>query len=75
MFDKKVFGERLSSLRIAANISQHALGLAMSVGKSAISMMENGQRAASAEMLCALADYFNVSLDYLVGRSDNPNKC
>ena len=74
MFDKKIFGERLFALRTAANISQQTLGLEMSIGKSAISMMENGQRSASAEILIALADYFDVSLDYLVGRSDDPSR-
>lgn len=74
MFDKKIFGERLSALRTSANLSQQSLGLELSVGKSAISMMESGQRAASADMLCALADYFDVSLDYLCGRSDDPSR-
>ena len=33
---------------------------------------EKGEREPTAPLLIALADYFDVSLDYLVGRSDNP---
>lgn len=72
MFDKKVFGERLSSLRNSRSLSQQAIADILGVGKSAISMMESGNRAASADVLVALADYFDVSLDYLVGRTDKP---
>lgn len=74
MLDKKIFGERLLELRKQKVISQQALAQMLSVGKSAVSMMENGQRAASADILIALADYFDVSLDYLVGRSDDPTR-
>ena len=74
MLDKKSFGERLLSLRQHSQISQQVLAQELAVGKSAISMMESGQRAASADLLIALADYFDVSLDYLVGRSDDPSR-
>lgn len=74
MLDKKKFGERVSILRQSKNDSQLKLATFLGVGKSAISMIENGQRAASADMLVALADYFDVSLDYLVGRSDDPTR-
>ena len=72
MFDKKRFGERLASLRNSRAVSQQALADVLGVGKSAVSMMESGNRAASADVLIALADYFDVSLDYLCGRSDDP---
>ena len=72
MFDKKIFGERLLALRQQKNASQLVLAERLGVGKSAISMMESGQRAASADILVSLADYFGVSLDYLCGRTDNP---
>ena len=38
-----------------------------------ISMLESSQRSPSFEVLTALADFFDVSLDYLCGRSDNPH--
>jgi len=72
MLDKKIFSDRVRTLRIAQNEPQQKLAEHLGVGKSAISMLESGQRAASADMLIALADYFDVSLDYLTGRSENP---
>ena len=72
MFDKKVFSERLKSLRVAQNLSQVALGHVLDMRKSSISMMESANNAVSVEILCALADYFDVSLDYLCGRTDDP---
>jgi len=74
MLDKKIFGDRVRTLRIAQNEPQQKLAERLGVGKSAISMLESGQRAASADMLIALADYFGTSLDYLVGRSDDPTR-
>lgn len=74
MFDKKMFGERLSYLRQKKSVSQPILAQFLGIGKSAVSMMESGQRAASADILVALADYFDVSIDYLVGRSNDPTR-
>ena len=45
---------------------------ALGLSKAAISQFETGKSQPSAAVLIALADYFNVSLDYLVGRSDTP---
>ena len=70
MFDKKLLGQRLRTLRSEAKIPQRTLSTQLNIGKSAISMIESGQRATSLEVIYILADYFNVSLDYLVGRTD-----
>lgn len=72
MFSKEIFAERLGFLRKNAGITQSALAAAIGINRTAITLMESGERAASIEVLCALADYFNVSIDYLVGRSDDP---
>ncbi len=72
MFDRKIFSERVLSLRKSANMSQTELGMAVGISYFAIGKIEKGERATSIEVLCALADYFDVSLDYLVGRSDDP---
>ena len=74
MFDKNIFCNRLLQLRKQKNISQAKLAEIIGISYHTISKIENKQRAASIEVLCALADYFNVSLDYLVGRSDNPER-
>lgn len=74
MMYRNIFSERLTALRNAANISQRTLAKDLSLTGPAITMMEKAARSPSFEVLCALADYFDVSLDYLVGRSDNPER-
>jgi len=72
MYDEKIFPQRLKGLRIASNLSQGELGKIIGVKKSAISDIENGRRTTTFEKLYALADYFDVSTDYLLGRTDEP---
>lgn len=70
---RTVFSERLSILRLAQKISMVKLGEAVSISDEAIRLLERGKRSPSFEVLLALADYFDVSLDYLAGRTDNPD--
>ena len=49
-----------------------SLGEQLSVTDEAVRLLEKGKRSPSFEVLCALADYFDVSIDYLVGRSASP---
>lgn len=42
------------------------------MSQNSISQYKNGVREADNQTLTALADYFNVSIDYLLGRTDNP---
>lgn len=58
--------------RSKAGVSQRALGAAVGLTNASIAMLERGKRSPSFEVFLALADYFNVSLDYLCGRSDDP---
>jgi transcriptional regulator with XRE-family HTH domain len=74
MFDKNIFSQRLRSLRKAKNLNQNQLGQAVGLTQFAISKIERAERAASIEVICALADYFDISVDYLIGRSDDPNR-
>ena len=74
MFEKDLFAQRLYQLRMSKNDSRERLAEVLGVSYHSISKMEKSQRAASIEVLCAIADYFDVSLDYLVGRSDNPER-
>ena len=74
MFPKKIFAEKISTLRNLKKLSQEALGKELGVTKATISRIESTNRAVSVDLSCALADYFNVSLDYLVGRSDDPKR-
>ncbi len=63
---------RLKSLRKAKKISQLKLALDLNMNQNTVSRYETGEREADYVTLVEIADYFNVSLDYLLGRTDNP---
>ena len=65
---------RLRKLRKMKKISQLKLALDLNMNQNSISRYENGEREADYKTLIRFADYFNVSLDYLLGRSDEMNK-
>ena len=69
-----MFSERLLACRVRKGLSQKALADIVGLTDAAVTMMEKSRRAPSFDTLCALADYFDVSLDYLVGRSDDPTR-
>ena len=69
---RKSFSERLCALRKEYNYSLSALGGKLGITDEAVRLLEKGKRSPSFEVLCALAELFSVSLDYLVGRSDDP---
>ena len=48
------------------------LAIELCISQNSISRFENGVRKPDYDTLIQIADYFNVSLDYLVGRTDNP---
>ena len=63
---------RLKALRRARNISQLKLAMDLNMNQNSISRYENLEREADYETLIRLADYFHVSIDYLLGRTDDP---
>lgn len=63
---------RLQELRKQKKLSQLKVALDLNMNQNSISRYENGEREADYETLLRFADYFNVSLDYLFGRTDNP---
>ena len=63
---------RLKELRKENNITQLKLAMDLSISQNTISRYETGERQADYETLIAIADYFGVSLDYLLERTDNP---
>ena len=65
------FSARLKQLREEANLNQTELGRIVGVSRSAIAMYEAGEREPDFEVEEALADFFNVPIDYLRGRQDN----
>lgn len=64
---------RLRELRIKRRMSQLALATALDTTQNSISRYETGEREADYKTLVAIADFFNVSIDYLLERTDNPN--
>lgn len=68
MENKNKFKDVLREIRLEKNVSQVKLAEDVGVSKGIISMWENGQREPTLSSLVVLADYFGVSLDFLVGR-------
>ena len=60
----------LRELRKEKKVSQRELGELLGISDRNIRFYESGEHRPDFEGLLKLADYFNVSLDYLVGRSD-----
>ena len=63
---------RLKYLRKSRKISQLRLALDLNMNQNSISRYETGEREADYATLISFADYFDVSIDYLLGRTDNP---
>ena len=63
---------RLKELRKQKNITQIKLAMDLNLSQNSISRYELGEREAGYATLIAFADYFNVSLDYLLERTNNP---
>ena len=63
---------RLKELRLARKMSQQRLAMELSMAQNTISRYENGEREPGIDELIRIADYFDVSVDYLLGRSDQP---
>lgn len=64
------FGDNLKKLRIDNRITQSELAKALGVSPSTVGMYETGEREPNFETEEKIADYFNVSLDYLRGKTD-----
>ena len=64
---------RIKELREKRGISQLKLAIDLHLGQNSISRYETGEREVSNKVLVALADYFGVSTDYLLERTDDPS--
>ena len=71
-FSKKNFALRLKEIRKSKGISQLKMAMDLNTNQNTISRYETGEREPGINELIKIADYFNVSIDYLVGRTDNP---
>ena len=68
------FSERLKELRISRHLTQKQVYEAVNMSAIGYQRYEYGDREPAYQNLIALADFFDVSLDYLVGRSDDPTR-
>ena len=64
---------RLKELRKKKGISQLRLATDLNTTQNTISRYETSEREPGIAELIKIADYFNVSVDYLIGRTENPN--
>ena len=63
---------RIRDLREDHDLTQTAVGAAINVTQRSYSYYENGQHLIPPEVLCALADFYDVSVGYLLERTDRP---
>ena len=66
----EVLQKRLRGLRKEKGISQAAAGIELGISRSTVAGYETKGREPDINMLIRLADYYNVTIDYLVGRKD-----
>lgn len=66
--------DRLRELRLSKKLNQEELANALNISKSTIAMWETGSRFPAPEGIESIADYFNVDVDYLYGRSNIKRK-
>lgn len=67
-------GTRIANLRNSAHMSQFQLAKVLKIGTSTLGMYETGKREPSPKVLKRIADYFDVSTDYLLGRDNAKHK-
>ena len=64
--------QRIRDLREDADLTQKQVGEAINVPQRTYAYYESGQRMVPPQVLCALADFYNVSVGYILGRVDEP---
>ena len=68
------FCERIVELKTQRNVLQKDLAQAIGIPLRTYQRYEYGEREAGESVLIAIADYFDISLEYLVGCSDDPTR-
>ena len=68
----EITSKRMSELRTSLNLSQAKLSKALGISQAAMHRYENNQASVPNTVLLKYADYFDVSADYLLGRTDRP---
>ena len=68
----KIIGQRLRELRLNAKLSQARVAALVGTHQPVVARYESGEAHVPGEILVVLADYYDVSLDYIYGRTDQP---
>ncbi len=68
-----MIAQRIRTLRESVRISQLKMAKTFGIGQSSMFRYESGETSVPAEVLLKYADYFDVSLDYIFGRTDDPH--
>ena len=63
--------DRIRNLREDADLTQEQVGRAVNLPQRTYAYYESGQRMIPPSVLCALADFYGVSVDYILGRTQN----
>ena len=67
------FNIRVKELSVSRKLSQQELANFLKISKSSVNMYERGEREPGLDTLENIADFFNVDMDYLMGKSDSPH--
>ena len=67
-----ILNNNLRKLRLDRGLTQVALQMRTGIEQALLSKFENGERIPPTETLVTLADFYNVSIDYILCRTDNP---
>ncbi len=73
MSSEEIFRERLRALRNERGVNQKQIAESLGITETGYQNYEVGRRRPTFGVFIELANFFKVSLDYLVGRTDNPN--
>lgn len=67
-----IFAQKLSELRRLSGLSQRKTAADLKISQALLSHYENGAREPGLDFVCRVCDYYNVTADYLLGRTEVP---
>ena len=71
--DYHALGKRIREERLRLNLTQEKLAKILGMSQTGYSKYETGENDIPTNILIALADFYNTSIDYILGRTDNPH--
>ncbi|TVY01091.1 helix-turn-helix domain-containing protein [Paenibacillus cremeus] len=68
------YGDRIAKLREKHSLTQEGLSSKLGITRASLSHYENNRREPTYETIAAIANIFKVSIDYIIGRTDDPHQ-